>query len=319
MSMTLTYLLIFAGAACSAAAILLLIFENYLRERWDLHDRLAAQLSPTSEESRSKRSPLFRDLKALETQTRQGQPGLRRRFEIRLEQSALPISAQAVVVLACGGGLLSGVLTVLICPFPLLALPVSLIFLIAPFMVVESRRQSRMHSLCRQLPEAFDQMKRAMRAGQSLPAAMQVVASDMRAPLADEFATCCKQQELGLPLQTTLDDLARRTGVMEVHIFAVAMVVQRESGGNCLELFTNLAELVRKRIHLVSRVKAMTSEGRLQAIVLGLLPLVAFASIFFLDREYARPLLERPNLLLGLVASEIAGTLWIRRIINIEY
>jgi len=319
MSLTLTYLLIFAGAACSAAACLLLVFDYFLRDRWNLHDRLAAELSPNSEETRSKRSPLFRDLKALETQTRQGQPGLLRRFEIRLEQSGLLISAQAIVAIACVGSFVSGVAMLLLCPLPVLAVPVCGAFLITPFLVVESCRRARMLSLCRQLPEAFDQMKRAMRAGQSLPAAMQVVASDMRAPLADEFATCCKQQELGLPLQTTLDDLARRTGVMEVHIFAVAMVVQRESGGNCLELFTNLADLVRKRIHLVSRVKAMTSEGRLQAIVLGLLPLVAFASIFFLDREYARPLLERPNLLLGLVASEIAGTLWIRRIINIEY
>ncbi|MBI1348826.1 hypothetical protein GC163_21345 [bacterium] len=319
MSQTFTYLLIFLGAACSAAAVAMLIFEHSLRERWNLHQRLAAHLSPQTDETRNKRSPLFRDLKALEAQTRQGQPGWRRRLEIRLEQSGLPITGQAVLVIALTSGMAAGGITWLLSGYPLLVAVVTSAAFISPFVFVEACRRSRTHRLCHQLPEAFDLMKRAMRAGQSLPNAMQVVANDMRPPLADEFSICCKQQELGLPLQTTLDDLARRTGLMEVYIFAVAMVVQRESGGNCLELFTNLAELVRKRIHLVSRVKAMTSEGRLQAIVLGLLPLVAFISIFVIDPEYARPLVERPQLLMALVASEMLGILWIRRIVNIEY
>ncbi len=99
----------------------------------------------------------------------------------------------------------------------------------------------------------------------------------------------------------------------------MALLVQRESGGNCAEILSNLSEVVRKRLRLVGRVKALTGEGRLQAAVLSLLPIAAFVAIYLLNREYANVLLQRPWLLVGLAASEILGTLWIRRIVTIEY
>ena len=312
-------LLIFIGAAGFMAAIAALVFDRYLREQWTVQDRLRDRLVSGNSKGRSRRSPLFRDLKTLQDQTRQGQLQFWQKFTTSVEQSGLPLSPKALLTVAAVMGALASVLTLVLSPLWWLSVPVGLLATSVTFIVVENRRRARILALCRQLPEAFDQMKRAMRAGHSLPSAMQIAAADMHPPIAEELANCCKQQELGLPLPTALQDLARRTGVMELQIFAVAMVVQRESGGNCLELFTNLADLVRKRIHLVARVKAFTSEGRMQAIVLGTLPILAFAAILFLDPGYAQPLLERPLVLAGLAASEIAGTLWIRKIINIEY
>jgi tight adherence protein B len=77
--------------------------------------------------------------------------------------------------------------------------------------------------------------------------------------------------------------------------------------------------MVRSRLNLVARVKALTGEGRMQATVLAVLPIAAFAAIMTLDPEYAKPLLERPQLLIAIATAQIVGMLWIRTIVNVEY
>lgn len=310
-------LAIMSGIA-AAAAIAWLIFEEVLRERWLTGQRLADRFRADGEEHR-KRSPLFRDLKILHDQTRQGQLSLREKFALALEQSGLGVAVERVFLFAGILGLLGGIAAYLASPYPLLTIPAGVIAVGVPFLYVEYKRRARIERLCRQLPEAFDQLKRAVKSGQTIAGAMQIVATDMPAPLSEEFSVCCKQQQLGLPVQAALHDLARRTGVMELQIFSVAMLVQRDSGGNCIELLNNLAEMVRGRLNLVARVKALTGEGRMQATVLAILPIAAFAAIMTLDPEYGKPLLDRPHLLVAIAAAQILGMLWIRKIVNVEY
>lgn len=314
----LTLAVVFVAATCAAAAIASLVFEGLVRERWQTHQRLAEKF-PSAAEARGKRAPLFRDLKTLQAQTRLSHVGIWQRFATALEQSGLPVMPERILMVAMVAGLSAAWMAYAASPRPLLALPAGIIAAAVPFLLVEFRRRSRLQRLCGQLPEAFDQLKRAVKAGHTIASAMQVVVADMQPPISDEFAICSKQQELGLSIHTALQDLARRTGVAELQIFAVAILVQSESGGNCVELLNNLAELVRKRLRLVTRVKALTGEGRLQAIVLTLLPIVAFATIMLLDPGYGQPLLDRPNLLLGIIAAQALGMIWIRRIVNIEY
>ncbi|MBI1346360.1 pilus assembly protein TadB [bacterium] len=318
MTLSILMIVVFVATSCAVAAIASLVFEGRLREQWLTHQRLTDRFQP-NQESRVKRSPLFRDLKTLHTQTKQGYIGLQQRFAIALEQSGLSVSAQQILMVAAGAGAVAALLAYLASPLPLLAFPAGIITVAIPFLYVEYKRRTRIQKLCRQLPDAFDQLKRAVKAGHTIGSAMQVVVADMQAPISEEFAICCQQQEFGLSMHVTLHDLARRTGVMELRMFAVGLVVQSESGGNCLELLSNLSEMIRKRLHLVTRVKALTSEGRLQAIVLTLLPILAFVLITILDPGYIQPLLERPKILLGIIAAQTLGMLWIRKIINIEY
>lgn len=308
---------IMSGVA-AAFAIGWLIFDEVLRERWLTGKRLAERFRANGEENR-KRSPLFRDLKILQDQTRQDQLSLREKFALALERAGLNVAIERFFLIAGAAGLVGGFTAYFACPFPLMTVPATLIAFVIPFFYVEYKRRIRIQSLCRQLPEAFDQLKRAVKSGQTLASAMQVVAADMPAPLSEEFSTCCKQQQLGLSTQAALHDLARRTGVMELQIFSVAMLVQRDSGGNSIELLNNLAEMVRGRLNLVARVKALTGEGRMQATVLAILPIAAFAAIMALDPEYAKPLLDRPQLLIAIATAQILGMLWIRKIVNVEY
>ncbi len=314
---SLLMLLIFIGTTSLVAALGAWIHDRFIHDRLEIHRRMNAAFSP--ETSPGPRTALFRDLKLLHQQTTLDQQGLWYRFTTSIEQAGLDIKPTQVLLLGGGLGIVAALVTGLLCPLPLLAIPAGMMGVACPFIFIELRRRARIKKLCSQLPLAFDQMKRAIRAGQSVIGAMQLVSSESKPPLTDEFAICCQQQELGLPFRTALRDLARRTGVMELQILTVALLVQRESGGNCAEVLSNLSEVVRKRLRLVGRVRALTSEGRLQAAVLSLMPIAAFLAIFLLNRDYANVLLERPLVLVGLAASEILGTLWIRRIVTIEY
>jgi tight adherence protein B len=236
-----------------------------------------------------------------------------------VEQSGVAVSPERLVQISVLAALVSGVLIAILSPWWVFALPTAFCVGAIPLLYVSWRRQARLQRLCQQLPEAFELMSRAVKAGQTMTSALQMVASSGKPPLAAEFALCCEQEHLGLPLATALQDMARRTGVIELQFFVVAMIVQRQAGGNPVEILNNLSEMIRKRMRLVARVKALTGEGRMQAVVLSILPLIALAALFVLNRPYAEVLFARPWLLGAVLASEVIGTLWIRRIVNFDY
>jgi tight adherence protein B len=190
---------------------------------------------------------------------------------------------------------------------------------LTPTLYTLSRRKSRIETLRRQLPDAFDIMSRSIRAGQTVTRSFQVVADDFDPPLGDEFAWCYEQQKLGLPLDVALKDLARRTGVAELQMLIVALLVQRQSGGSPVELLENLALVVRKRNKLREKVKALTAEGRMQAMVLLCIPPLVLAGVSITNPDYIAPLWTQRWLLGAMAMSEVIGALWIRRIISFRY
>ena len=190
---------------------------------------------------------------------------------------------------------------------------------IAPWSYVYGCRQVRVRRLTRQLPDALDVICRGVRAGQTVPACIQMVADDFSPPLSDEFRHCYEQQNLGISYDASLRNLARRTGIMELRILVVALIVQSRSGGSLVDLMQNLASMVRKRLVLQQKVKALTGEGRMQAMVLIALPFFVFLAIYFLNREYAQVLLDRPWLLGGCAAAQAVGVALIRKLIQIDY
>jgi tight adherence protein B len=146
-----------------------------------------------------------------------------------------------------------------------------------------------------------------------------MIAEDCPSPIREEFALCYEQQELGMWRELAFRKLAERNQVMELRIFVVALLVQNRSGGDLVELLDNLSKMVSKRLRLRDRIKALTAEGRMQALVLVVLPFVALGAIVLFSPEYAETLLERPRLLVATGVSQGIGALLIRRIVNFEY
>jgi tight adherence protein B len=102
-------------------------------------------------------------------------------------------------------------------------------------------------------------------------------------------------------------------------IFVMAMLIQRQTGGNLSEVLERLATLVRERVRMGSRVRALTAEGRLQAAVLLVLPFVMFLVMRVVNRRYADMLLEHPGLIAAMLGMMGLGAVWIRKIINFDF
>jgi tight adherence protein B len=243
--------------------------------------------------------------------------GLRRRLRLLLEQANLRITLRQLLAVAVGLGLGVGAAATLL-RGPLLGLLGAAFGAAAPLVYVEAKRRARRERLLNQLPGAFDLMARVIRAGQSVPQALQAVADAFEDPLAGEFASCQKQQNLGLRPEVTFKEMAQRTGILEVRIFVMALLIQRQTGGNLAEVLERLAGLVRDRQRLRRRVKTLTAEGRMQGVTLLVLPFVVFAAMMVINRTYAEVLLKHVPLLVGTAVSMGIGAVWIRKIVNFE-
>jgi tight adherence protein B len=305
----------FAAAALAVVGVVSVVTDLVLRDKTRIRQRLREHFGKPG--SRSRKSDLFKDLTTLQTQSPRA--GHWTRFVVIVEQSGLEVEPEKILQIACTFAIVGLILGFALTRIWIVGLLTALAGFIAPLVYVLAVRRSRIETLCQQLPEAFELMSRAVKAGQTMSGAMNLVATQLKEPISEEFGSCCEQQNLGLSHEIALQELARRTGVRELQLFVVAMLVQRHAGGNPIEILENLSEVIRKRVRLLGKVRACTGEGRMQAVVLSVLPVMAFVALLFLNRTYAQILLDRPKLLLAVVAWQAVGVFWIRRIINFQY
>jgi tight adherence protein B len=106
--------------------------------------------------------------------------------------------------------------------------------------------------------------------------------------------------------------------MMELRILVVALLVQSRSGGNLTTLLANLSAMVRKRLKMQQRMRSLTGEGRMQAAILVVLPVLAFVALLIVAPDYAASLLARPWLLAVTGLGELIGAIWIRQIVRFE-
>ena len=140
------------------------------------------------------------------------------------------------------------------------------------------RRRSRLRRIEAQMPLALDIVTRAVRAGHPVVSAMQLAAEEIGDPIGSEFGLIVDETTYGMEFRVALVNFARRTGSPYAHYFAVSVGIQTETGGNLAEILQNLCTVIRNRQTLHLRVKALAAEGKMSALVLGVLPvlLVAF-------------------------------------------
>jgi tight adherence protein B len=313
--------LTFLAAATAVAGIYSILSDLFLRDRSRLNERLEREFRSKQRED-AKKSALFRDLDAIRKLAAEGEeirPSLSQRFAALVEQSGLTLTPQRLLLIMALGGLVLAAPLGLIWQSIPLALSGLAVGLAVPFCVVLWKRHQRIEKMTSQLPDTFDLMARVIRAGQTMSQAMQAVADEFDPPIANEFAICYEQMNLGLPLDVSLRDLARRTGLLEVKIFVLGVLIQQQTGGNLAELLEKLAKVIRDRFRIRAKVRALTAEGRFQAIVLLALPPVLLALILLINRRYGMVIFDHPNILVAMLISEFLGALWIRKIVNFDF
>jgi tight adherence protein B len=192
---------------------------------------------------------------------------------------------------------------------------------LAPFAYILRMRNQRLLKLDEQLPDALDLMARAMLAGHSFSSALNMVALEGPEPIAQEFRTTFDEINFGVSLQDALINLATRVHSSDLRYFVVAVLVQRETGGNLADLLTNIAALIRDRQQLTRTVRVLSAEGRLSAWVLGVLPFLVAAAISVVHPQFLSVLWRDEfgqQLTGGAAILMVIGVIWMWRLIKIR-
>ncbi len=146
----------------------------------------------------------------------------------------------------------------------------------------------------RQLPEALELVSRALRAGHAFSVGLKLVGDEAADPIGKEFRRVFDEVSMGVALPQALQNMTERVDCVDVRFFVTSVLVQRETGGNLAEIIDSLATLIRKRFELQLRVKALSAEGRMSAIVLFGLPLIVGLLLFKMNPEYMGLLFTDP-------------------------
>jgi tight adherence protein B len=194
----------------------------------------------------------------------------------------------AGVALACGAlaHFLAGILPLTVAAFSIGAL--------LPYCALLIRRSRRTLAFNTALPDAIDLMARALRAGHSVGACLELVGEQSVAPVGAEFLQVFQQQQCGIPFREALLQMAARVPSQDLKFLVTAILVQKETGGDLTEILTRTAHVIRERVRIAAEVKIYTAQGRLTGWILGALPVVMLGIISLVNPGYCDVLFHDP-------------------------
>ena len=180
---------------------------------------------------------------------------------------------------------------------PPLAAPISAIAsgILIPHSFLSWRAGKREQAFLKNLPEGIDIIVRGLKAGLPVSESMSAVGREAPEPVGGMFRKIGDVVQIGHPLEVAIEKVSKQMAVPELRFLAITMSVQKETGGNLTETLQNLAEILRRRRQMKLKVKAMSSEARASAFVLGSLPFIMFLLIYFVSRDYVMTLFTDPR------------------------
>ncbi len=240
----------------------------------------------------------------------------------RLETTGKDISLArygmiSLAILAC----LSGGLMIRGAPF-LLALFVGLfVALGAPYFMVGRMINRRLAQFNTNFPDAIELMVRGLRSGLPITETLGIVASELPGPVGVEFRAVSDKMKIGRTMDAALQETADRLGTPEIQFFVITLAIQRETGGNLAETLSNLADVLRKRAQMKLKIRAMSSESKASAYIVGSLPFVVFTMVWMINPEYMGGFFVDERLIIagigGLVWMSL-GALIMAKMVNFE-
>jgi tight adherence protein B len=184
--------------------------------------------------------------------------------------------------------------------------------------IMRSRRRNR---LTVQLPDGMNMMAGSLRAGASLQMALNLVVTEAPAPLSQEFSLLLREQRLGLALEDSLRGMQQRLEMEEIDLFVSALTIAKEVGGNLSEILERLAATLRQKATMEGKIRALTSQGKLQGLIVGALPLFLAGALYVMDPQAMTPLFTTPygwGVMAGIAVLLALGGFFIKKIVTID-
>ncbi len=186
-----------------------------------------------------------------------------------------------------------------------------------PSFYLRNRRGHRLREFNAGLPRAMELIANSMKAGQSVAQSLSAVTDNAEPPISDEFALARREIELGASVESALNNMVRRIGSNDLRLMVMVITIQRSVGGDLPAILVTLADTMRQREEMRAEINAATAQSRATALIITLLPIVAAVALYFIVRDYFRPMLVNPLgwFMLGLAALLLfIGNLIIRRL-----
>lgn len=240
-------------------------------------------------------------------------------LKTRIMQADIKTTPAIILVTACGLALVGFIGVSLFIDIIALELGVAAVLGYLPIGFLSFKRSKRIKNFNAALPDAIDMMGRALRAGHSMTASINIVAEQSAEPVRSEFGEVFKQQNFGLPIREAMQQMLDRVPSQDLRVLVTGMLVQKETGGNLAEILDRIANTIRERLKIHGEIKTHTAQGRMTGYILCALPIVMLIAINLINPGYSDMLYKNP---IGQMISYIGifllitGGLIIRQIIN---
>ena len=176
----------------------------------------------------------------------------------------------------------------------IIVLPITAVVVLIPLVYILFMKERRVQKFMELFPDTLALMTRSMKAGHSLAAGLKMVADEMPNPINEEFSRIVEEINFGIGIDNVLRRFATRMGHPDVNYFVVAVIIQRETGGNLGEILENVAANIRKRFRFKAHIRTLTAEGRLSAVILVAIPFLIALAIYVANRDYLTVLVTDP-------------------------
>ena len=242
-----------------------------------------------------------------------------RMLKDRIVQADIKTTPAMILIWAAALSLMGFVTVSLFIDIIAIPIVVGLALAYVPFGFLAFKRSRRLKAFNGGLPDAIDMMGRALRAGHSMTASINIVAEQSIEPVRSEFNEVFKQQNFGLPLRDAMQQMLDRVPSQDLRVLVTGMLVQKETGGNLAEILDRTANTIRERLKIHGEIKTHTAQGRMTGWILCALPVVMLLVINMINPGYSDVLLNTPTgrilSYVGLFLLIIGGVI-IRQIIN---
>jgi tight adherence protein B len=206
-------------------------------------------------------------------------------------------------------------------PF-ILALLVGMFFGIGgPHFVIGKMIKRRIGKFNTNFPDAIELMVRGLRSGLPITETLGIVASEISGPVGIEFRVVADKMKIGRTMEAALQDTADRLGTPEFQFFVITLAIQRETGGNLAETLSNLADVLRKRAQMKLKIRAMSSESKASAYIVGSLPFIVFGLVYMMNPKYMGGFFTDQRLMVAGIGGMIwmgIGALIMAKMVNFE-
>ena len=196
-----------------------------------------------------------------------------------------------------------------------------LIGAVLPAMAINYKANRTRKRMEEQFPVALDVFVRGLRAGHPIAAALDLLTVEMPDPIGSQFGLAVDEVTYGAELRDALQNMAERWDLDDMRMFVVSLSVQNETGGNLAEILENLSKVIRDRHAMLLKVRALSSEGRMTAVMLTVLPILTFTVLFLFNARFFLDVANDPMFVPGftiLIILYIIGFFWIRKLVDLK-